>query len=135
MPKKVKFRKVHRGNMRGQSKGARTIAFGEFGLQAVEPGWLTAQQLESARVTVSRQLKKVGKLFLRVFPDKPITKKPAETRMGKGKGNPEFWVFVTKRDRVILEVSGLTEEEAKRALKLASYRLPMKTRFIRKVDQ
>ena len=134
MPKKVKFRKVHRGNMRGQSKGARTIAFGEFGLQAVEPGWLTAQQLESARVTVSRQLKKVGKLFLRVFPDKPITKKPAETRMGKGKGNPEFWVFVTKRDRVILEVSGLTEEEAKRALKLASYRLPMKTRFIRKVD-
>lgn len=135
MPKKVKFRKVHRGNMRGRAKGARTVAFGEFGLQAVEPGWLTAQQLESARVTVSRQLKKVGKLFLRVFPDKPITKKPAETRMGKGKGNPEFWVFVTKRDRVILEVSGLTEEEAKRALKLASYRLPMKTRFIRRVDQ
>ena len=135
MPKKVKFRKVQRGNMKGRAKGGRTLAYGEYGLQAVEPGWLTAQQLESARVTVSRQLRKVGKLFLRVFPDKPITKKPAETRMGKGKGAPEFWVFVTKRDRVIIEITGLPEADAKRALKLASYRLPMKTRFIRKVDQ
>ena len=135
MPKKVKFRKVQRGTMRGRAKGGRTVAFGEYGLQATEPGWLTAQQIESARVTVSRQLKKVGKLYLRVFPDKPVSKKPAETRMGKGKGSPEFWVFVTKRDRVIIEVSGLTEVEAKRALKLASYRLPMKTRFVRKDDQ
>ncbi len=134
MPKKVKFRKVQRGTMKGRAKGGRTLAYGEYGLQAVEPGWLTAQQLESARVTVSRQLKKVGKLFLRVFPDKPVSKKPAETRMGKGKGAPEFWVFVTKRDRVIIEVAGLAEVDAKRALKLASYRLPMKTRFIRKVD-
>ena len=135
MPKKVKFRKVQRGTMKGRAKGGRTVAFGEYGLQATEPGWLTAQQIESARVTVSRQLKKVGKLYLRVFPDKPVSKKPAETRMGKGKGSPEFWVFVTKRDRVIIEVSGLTEVEAKRALKLASYRLPMKTRFVRKDDQ
>jgi len=135
MPKRVKFRKVHRGTMRGRAKGGRTLAFGEYGLQAIEPAWLTAQQIEAVRVTVTRRLKKVGKLFLRVFPDKPITKKPAETRMGKGKGNPEFWVFVTKRDRIILEVKGLPEDEAKRALKLASYRLPMKTRIVRKVDQ
>ena len=135
MPKKVKFRKVQRGTMKGRAKGGRTLVFGEYGLQAVEPAWLTAQQIESVRVTITRRLKKVGKLFLRVFPDKPITKKPAETRMGKGKGNPEFWVFVTKRDRIILEIKGLPEDEAKRALKLASYRLPMKTRMVKKVDQ
>jgi len=135
MPKKVKFRKVQRGTMKGRAKGGRTLIFGEYGLQAVEPAWLTAQQIEAVRVTITRRLKKVGKLFLRVFPDKPITKKPAETRMGKGKGNPEFWVFVTKRDRIILEIKGLPEDEAKRALKLASYRLPMKTRMVKKVDQ
>ncbi len=134
MPKKVKFRKVQRGTMKGRSKGARTVAFGEYGLQAVEPGWLTAQQIEAMRVTISRRLKKVGKQFLRVFPDKPISKKPAETRMGKGKGNPEFWVFVVKRERVIVEVKGLTESEAKETLKMAGYRLPMKTRFVKKTE-
>ncbi len=134
MPKKVKFRKVQRGTMKGRAKGGRTLAFGEYGLQATEPAWLTAQQIEAVRVTISRRLKKEGKLFLRVFPDKPITKKPAETRMGKGKGNPEFWVFVTKRERIILEIAGLPEAEAKQALKLASYRLPMKTRIVRKAD-
>ena len=132
MPKKTKYRKVQRGNMRGRSKGAREIAFGEYGLQAVEPTWLTAQQIEAIRVTITRKLKKVGKLYLRVFPDKPVTKKPAETRMGKGKGNPEFWVFVVKRERVICEVAGIPEELAREILKAAAYKLPMKTKFIKK---
>jgi large subunit ribosomal protein L16 len=132
MPKKVKFRKVQRGTMKGRSKGGCDIAFGDFGLQAIEPSWLTAQQIEAVRVTVSRHLKKDGRMFMRVFPDKPVTKKPAETRMGKGKGSPELWVFVVKRERIILEVGGLTEKEAKDALKLASYKLPMKTRIIKK---
>lgn len=132
MPKKTKFRKVQRGSMAGLSKGARDVAFGQFGLQAVEPVWLTAQQIEAVRVTISRKLKKVGRLYLRVFPDKPVTKKPAETRMGKGKGNPELWVAVVKRGRVICEVEGLSELEAKEVLRLAAYKLPMKTRFVRK---
>lgn len=132
MPKKVKFRKVQRGTMKGRSKGGRDMAFGDFGLQATEPAWLTAQQIEAVRVAVSRHLKKDGRMFMRVFPDKPVTKKPAETRMGKGKGAPELWVFVVKRERIILEVGGLTEKEAKDALKLASYKLPMKTRIIKK---
>jgi large subunit ribosomal protein L16 len=132
MPKKTKFRKVQKGTMKGISKGARDVYFGEFGLQAVEPGWLTSQQIEAIRITISRKLKKVGKLFLRVFPDKPVSKKPAETRMGKGKGNPEFWVAVVKRERVICEVEGLPEESAKALLKLASYKLPFKTKFVKK---
>ncbi|MDR3647348.1 MAG: 50S ribosomal protein L16 [Candidatus Babeliales bacterium] len=134
MPKKVKYRKVQRGNMRGLSKGARTLHFGEFGLMAVEPCWVTAQQIEAIRVTISRQLKKEGTLFIRLFPDKPVTKKPAETRMGKGKGNPESWVAVVKRERVICEIAGLSEEDAKKALKAATYKLPLKTRFVRKAD-
>ena len=107
MPKKTKYRKVQRGRMGGLSKGARTVAFGEFGLQAVEPVWLTAAQIEAMRVSLSRRLKKIGKFFLRVFPDKPVTKKPAETRMGKGKGGVDHWVAVVKRGRLIFEVSGL----------------------------
>jgi large subunit ribosomal protein L16 len=134
MPKKTKFRKVQRGTMKGRSKGARSVAFGEFGLQAVEPGWLTAQQIESVRLTMARKLKKVGKMFLRVFPDKPITKKPAETRMGKGKGPVDKWVSVVKRDRVICEIAGLGEVEARDLLRQAAYKLPMKTRFIKKSD-
>lgn len=132
MPKKVKHRKVQRGTMAGRSKGAREVTFGEFGLQALEPCWLTAQQIEAMRVTVSRQLKKVGRVFLRVFPDKPVSKKPAETRMGKGKGGPEFWVCVVKRDRVICEISGLTEQEARAALRMAAYKLPIKTKFVKR---
>ncbi|MCL5875503.1 MAG: 50S ribosomal protein L16 [Candidatus Dependentiae bacterium] len=132
MPKKTKFRKVQKGTMRGRSKGARTLEFGEYGLQAVEPVRLTAQQIEAIRVTVSRKLKKVGRFFLRVFPDKPVTKKPAETRMGKGKGNPELWVSVVKRERIIFELSGLTEIEAREIFKAAAYKLPMKTRFVKK---
>jgi large subunit ribosomal protein L16 len=130
MPKKTKYRKVQKGTLKGLSKGARSINFGQYGLQAVEPIRLTAQQIEAMRITISRRLKKVGKLFLRVFPDKPITKKPAETRMGKGKGNPEFWVAVVKRGRIICEVDGLSEVESKEVLRMASYKLPMKTKFV-----
>jgi large subunit ribosomal protein L16 len=132
MPKKTKYRKVQKGTRKGRSKGARDVYFGEYGLQAVEPGWLTAQQMEAVRITISRKLKKVGKLFFRVFPDKPVSKKPAETRMGKGKGNPEFWVSVIKRDRIICELEGLPEETAKQLLKSASYKLPFKTKFVKK---
>lgn len=132
MPKKVRFRKVQRGTRAGRSKGARDVAFGEYGLQAVEPAWITAKQIESIRVTMSRKLKKVGRLFLRIFPDKPVSKKPAETRMGKGKGNPEEWVAVVKRDRIICEVAGLDEMSARALLKQAAYKLPMKTKFIKK---
>lgn len=133
MPKKVKYRKVQRGTRAGRSKGARDVAFGEYGLQAVEPVWLTAQQIEAMRVTISRKLKKVGKLFLRVFPDKPVSKKPAETRMGKGKGNVELWVAVVKRDRIICEIAGLDEVAAKEVLRMAAYKLPMKTKIVKRV--
>lgn len=130
MPKKTKYRKVHRGTMRGLSKGARTVDFGEFGLQALEPCWLTAQQIEAVRVTLSRKLKKVGELFIRVFPDKPVSKKPAETRMGKGKGGPEFWVAVVKRGRVMFEISGVDEAQAREILGSAKYKLPIKVRIV-----
>jgi len=132
MPKKTKFRKMQRGSRRGRSKGARTVAFGEYGLQALEPVWLTAQQIEAMRLTLSRHLKKIGKFYLRVFPDKPISKKPAETRMGKGKGGVDHWVAVVKRGRVICEVSGVKEEVARSVLKGATYKLPMKTSFVKK---
>lgn len=133
MPKKTKFRKVQRGTRAGRSKGARDVAFGDYGLQSLEPVWLTAQQIEAMRVTISRSLKKVGKLYLRVFPDKPITKKPAETRMGKGKGGVEFWVAVVKRDRIICEIAGLDEATAKQVLKQVTYKLPMKTKIVKRV--
>ncbi|BDC34325.1 50S ribosomal protein L16 [Candidatus Dependentiae bacterium Noda2021] len=135
MPKKTKFRKMQKGTMKGRSKGARDVSFGEFGLEALEPKWLTAQQIESMRITISRKLKKVGRLYLRVFPDKPVTKKPAETRMGKGKGNPELWVSVVKRGRVICEIAGLSENEAREALQAAAYKLPLRTKFVRKDAQ
>lgn len=133
MPKKTKFRKNHRGTMKGRSKGATQVAFGEHALQAVAPAWMTAQQIEAMRITISRKLKKDGKLYLRVFPDKTITKKPAETRMGKGKGGVEGWAAVVKRDRVLCEVTGFTDDEAKKVLRLAAYKLPMKTKVIKRV--
>ncbi len=132
MPKRVKHRKVQRGTMKGRSKGARSVAFGEYGLVALEPHWVTAQQIEAMRVTISRKLKKVGKMFLRVFPDKPVTKKPAEMRMGKGKGAPELWVAVVKRGRVVCEVAGLDESTARSVLRGAAYKLPMRTRVVKK---
>jgi len=135
IPKKTRYRKVQRGTLRGRSKGARTVCFGEYGLQALEPHWMTAQQIEAMRVTLSRALKKMGKFFLRVFPQKPVTKKPAETRMGKGKGNPEFWVAVVKRERIICEVAGISEDVARSVLKSVRYKLPMKTRFVKKSSE
>lgn len=132
MPKKTKYRKVQRGTRKGITKGAKTVHFGEYALQAMEPFWLTAQQIESMRIAIARNLKKVGSLFLRVFPDKPVTKKPAETRMGKGKGNPEVWVSVVKRGRVICEVAGLNEVDAREVLRAAAYKLPMKVKFVKK---
>jgi len=134
MPKKVKYRKQQRGSRKGISKGAKDLAFGDYGLRALESVWLSAQQIEAMRVTVSRRTKKIGKMFLRVFPDKPITKKPAETRMGKGKGNVDKWVAVVKRERIILELKGIDEEVARSICKAASYKLPMKVVFIKKGD-
>jgi large subunit ribosomal protein L16 len=132
MPKKVRYRKVQRGTRAGRSKGARDVAFGEYGLQAVEPAWVTAQQIEAVRTTLARKLKKVGRLYMRMFPDKPISKKPAETRMGKGKGAVEGWVCVVKRERVILEIAGLDEKTSKGILRLAACKLPMRTTVVKR---
>ncbi|QQR53459.1 50S ribosomal protein L16 [bacterium] len=132
MPKKVKYRKVQKGRLTGLSKGAREVFFGEYGLEAVEPSRMTAQQIEAIRVTLSRGLKKIGQFYLRVFPDKPVSKKPAETRMGKGKGGVDHWVAPVKRGRVICEVAGVDELTAKTILRAASYKLPMKTKFVKK---
>jgi len=133
MPKKVKWRKQSRGRMRGQTKGGALVSFGEFGLKALEPGWITSRQIEAARVSISRAMSRTGKLWIRIFPDKPVTKKPAETRMGKGKGAPEEWVAVVKPGRVMFELSGVTPEIAKEALRRASHKLPIKTKFVERL--
>ncbi len=130
MPKKVKYRKQQRGRRRGRAKGGDTIAFGDYGLQALEAGWVTARQIESARIAITRGVKRGGKIWIRVFPDKPITKKPLETRMGKGKGPPEAWVAVVKPGRVLFELEGVAPDVAESAIKLATYKLGIKTRFI-----
>lgn len=132
MPKRVKYRKQQRGKRRGASKGGTEISFGEFGLQATEVCWVTARQIEAARVAIQRKLHKDGKLWIRLFPDKPVTKKPAETRMGKGKGAPEYWVAVVKPGRVMFEIAGVTEEVARDAVTMASHKLPLKVRFIKR---
>ncbi len=134
MPKKVKFRKHHRGRMRGRAKGGDRLSFGEFGLQVTEPGWVTARQIEAARIAITRHIKRGGKVWIRVFPDKPITKKPLETRMGKGKGNPEEWVAVVKPGRVLYEIEGVSVDLAKSAIRLASQKLALKTRFLSRHD-
>lgn len=130
MPKKVKYRKQQRGRMRGRAKGGDQLSFGDYGLQALEPGWITARQIEAARIAMTRHIKRGGKVWIRVFPAKPITKKPLETRMGKGKGNPEEWVCVIKPGRVLYELEGVTPELAQSAMRLAAYKLPIKTRFL-----
>lgn len=135
MPKKTKFRKMQRGSRKGLSKGCRTVAFGDYGLEAVTPAWISAQQIEAMRVTASRKLKKEGTFFLRLFPDKPVTKKPAETRMGKGKGNPELWVAVVKRGRVICEIGGISEEKARIIFSVVNSKLPLKTKFVKRDAQ
>ncbi|MDP6984044.1 MAG: 50S ribosomal protein L16 [Candidatus Latescibacterota bacterium] len=133
MPKKVEWRKQSRGRMRGQAKGGALVSFGEFGLKAMEPGWITSRQIEAARVAISRAMSRSGKMWIRIFPDKPRTKKPAETRMGKGKGAPEDWVAVVKPGRIMFELSGVELEVAKEALRLAGHKLPIKTKFVERL--
>ena len=130
MPRRVKHRKQHRGRMTGMSKGASSLSFGEYGIQALEPCWLTARQIEAARIAMTRAIKRGGKVWINVFPDKPVTKKPAETRMGSGKGNPEFWVAVVRPGRVLFELSFPNEEQARAALEKAIQKLPIKARVI-----
>jgi large subunit ribosomal protein L16 len=129
-PKKTKYRRHHRGNRRGMAMRGNHVAFGSYGLKAVEGGWITSRQIESARVTVARAVRKIGKMWIRIFPDKPITKKPAETRMGKGKGTPEYWVAVVKPGRILFEVEGVTKEMAEQAFYAASSKLPVKTKVV-----
>ena len=133
-PKRVKFRKQMKGRMRGYATRGATVAFGHFGLQAVEAGWVSNRQIEAARVAMTREMKRGGKLWIRVFPDKPITKKPAETRMGKGKGNPEGWVAVIKPGRILFEIEGITKDLAQKAMALASAKLPITTRLVERED-
>ncbi len=134
MPKRVKYRKTQRGRMRGKAQRGSTIAFGDFGLKALEPGWITARQIEAARVALTREMKRDGRIWIRIFPDKPVTKKPAETRMGKGKGMPEFWVAVVKPGRVMFEIGGVSQTLAQEALRLAAHKLPIKTKFVVSMD-
>lgn len=134
MPKRVKYRKAQRGRMKGKATRGNTVAFGDFGLKALEPHWITARQIEACRVALSRKMKRDGKIWIRIFPDKPVTKKPLETRMGKGKGAPEFWVAVVKPGRVLFEVAGVDAQTAQEALKLAAHKLPIKTKIVTRID-
>ena len=134
MPKRVKFRKSQRGRMKGKAQRGSTISFGDFGLKALEPHWITSRQIEACRVSLSRKMKRDGKIWIRIFPDKPVSKKPLETRMGKGKGAPEFWVAVVKPGRIMFEVSGVPKELAYEALKSCSYKLPIKTKVVQRFD-
>jgi large subunit ribosomal protein L16 len=135
MPKKVKHRKQMKGRMTGVANRGSEISFGQYGLKALEPAWITDRQIEAARIAMTRHIKRGGKIWIRMFPDKPITKKPAETRMGKGKGAPEYWVAVVKPGRILYEIEGVTEEIAREALRLAAQKLPIKTRFVTRAEQ
>ena len=134
MPRKVAHRKHHRGRTAGMTKGGASLAFGEYGIQALEPGWLTARQIEAARIAMTRAIKRGGKVWINIFPDKPYTKKPAETRMGSGKGTPEGWVAVVKPGRVMFELSGVPEPLAREAMRLAGHKLPVRTKFVTAED-
>jgi large subunit ribosomal protein L16 len=134
MPKRVKHRKVHRGRRSGVAKGGTAVTFGEFGLQATESGWITARQIESARIAITRTVRRGGKVWINIFPHKPVTQKPAETRMGSGKGNPEFWVAVVKPGRVMFELAGMPEDLAREAMRKAGNKLPVRTRFVTRED-
>ena len=129
-PKRTKFRKQHRGRMRGTANRGNTLNFGDFGLQAMEPTWMTSRQIEASRRAMNRYIRRGGKIWIRVFPDKPVTMRPAETRMGSGKGSPEYWVAVIKPGRILFEIAGVTEATAREAMRLASHKLPIKTKFI-----
>ena len=134
LPKRVKHRKVMRGSRKGVAKGGTEIAFGDFGLKALEPAWITNRQIEAARVAMTRYMKRGGKVWINIFPDKPVTQKPAETRMGSGKGNPEKWVAVVKPGRIMFEIAGVSEEVAKEAMRLAAQKLPIKCKFVTSAD-
>ena len=135
MPKRVKYRRVQRGRMKGKALRGNKVTYGQFGLQALEPAWITSNQIEAARVAMTRYCKRFGKVWIKIFPDKPVTKKPAETRMGSGKGSPEFWVAVVKPGRVMFEIAGVSEEVAREALRLASHKLPIKTKVIARTEE
>ena len=134
MPKRVKYRRPHRPSLKGKAKGGTEIAFGEYGLQALELAWVTSRQIEAARVAMTRYARRGGKVWIKIFPDRPITQKPAETRMGAGKGSPEYWVAVVKPGRVLFEMAGIDEEVAREAMRLAAHKLPLKTKFITRKD-
>lgn len=130
MPKRVKYRRVHRGRMKGKATRGNTVTYGEFGLQALEPTWITSNQIEAARRAMTRYVKRGGNVWIKVFPDKPVTEKPAETRMGSGKGSPEYWVAVVKPGRILFEMGGVSEEDAREAMRLAAHKLSIKTKFV-----
>lgn len=135
MPKRVKYRKQHRGRMKGMAHRGNQLTYGEYGLQALEPAWITSNQIEAARRAMTRYIRRGGNIWIKVFPDKPVTEKPAETRMGSGKGSPEYWVAVVKPGRVMFEMSGISEEVAREAMRLAAMKLPIKTKFVAAVEQ
>jgi large subunit ribosomal protein L16 len=135
MPRKVRHRKVQRGRLRGQATGGTRLAFGEYGIQAIDPGWLTNRQIEAARIAMTRYIKRGGKVWINIFPDKPVTQKPAETRMGSGKGSPEGWVAVVKPGRVMFELAGVPEPLAREAMRLASHKLPVRAKFVSAEDE
>ena len=135
MPKRVKRRRVFRGRMKGKAHRGNFLAYGDYGLVAMDPAWVTSQQIEAARIALTRYTKRGGQVWIKIFPDKPVTEKPAETRMGSGKGSPEYWVAVVKPGRVLFEVKGVTEEVAREALRLASHKLPLKTKFIKREEE
>ena len=135
LPKRVKYRRVQRGRMTGKAMRGNTITYGEYGLQAVEPSWITSNQIEAARIAMTRYIKRGGQVWIKIFPDKPITEKPAETRMGSGKGSPEYWVAVVKPGRVMFEIAGVEESVAREAMRLAANKLPIKCKFVKKEEQ
>ena len=130
LPKRVKYRRVHRGRLKGKATRGNFVAYGDFGIAATEPAWITSNQIEAARIAMTRYIKRGGQVWIKIFPDKPVTQKPAETRMGSGKGSPEYWVAVVKPGRVLFEIAGVSEEIAREALRLASHKLPVKTKFV-----
>ena len=135
MPKRTKFRKVQRGRMKGAASRGNKVSYGEFGIQAMEPGWITGNQIEAARIAMTRYTKRGGQVWIKIFPDKPVTKQPAETRMGSGKGSPEYWVAVVKPGRIMFEIAGVSEEVAREALRLASHKLPIKTKIVARTEE
>ena len=134
LPKRVKYRRVHRGRLTGKATRGNQVNYGDFGLQALEPAWISSNQIEAARIAMTRYIKRGGQVWIKIFPDKPITEKPAETRMGSGKGSPEYWVAVVKPGRVMFEIAGVSEETAREAMRLAANKLPIKCKFVRKAD-